>query len=118
MEALPHDAAVQYVVQGHEAHSLVVSHVCVNDHALPASPFLPTRIVQRLIEPHSAVHTSLHQTLEVFDRFGRIHQQSERGGIGCYHQIILQPPFQTERWNAERSILVNLVRIESAVCGF
>ncbi len=63
MEPLPHDAAVEHVVHGHEAHSLVMSHVCVNDHSLATLPFLLPRVVQRLVEPHASIHTGLPRRL-------------------------------------------------------
>ena len=72
MESPPHDAAIEHVVYGHEAHTLVMSHVCVNDYSLPALPFLLARVVQRLIEAHASVHAGLLQTLEILDRFHRV----------------------------------------------
>ena len=90
------DAAVEHIVQRHQAHSLVVSHVGVNDDSLPALPLLLTRVVHRFIEAHAAVHPGLYQSLEIPDRFRRIHQQCQRGGIRRDHQVLLQPPFQAE----------------------
>src|SRR5678815_3635034 len=92
--------------------------MCIRDSSLPPSPFLPARVVQRFVEPHATVHTGLHQTLEVLDRFRRVYQQSESGGIGCYYQIVLQPAFEAEGRNAKSPVLIDLVRIESAVCRF
>src|SRR5437867_4912329 len=48
MEPPTHDAGVERVIDGHQAHTLVMRHVRVNDPSLATPPFLLARLVQRL----------------------------------------------------------------------
>ena len=115
MEAPAHDAAVQHVVYSHETHTLMMSHVRVNDHSLAALPFRLPRVVQRLIKAHASVHAGFFQTLEISNRFHGLDEQRQRGSVRRDDQIVLQPTFQAKRRNTESLILIDLVDIECAV---
>ena len=115
MKSLPHDATIQEVIDRHQAHALVMSHVAVDDDAFSAIAFLLTREVKRFIEGHSPIHAELFEALEVLNGGRRIYHQGECGGVGRHDQILFQSALQPERGNAEGSILIDPMRIDRAV---
>src|SRR5206468_9107313 len=74
MEPPAHDAAVENVIDGHQAHTLVMCHVSVHDHAPATLPLLLPRVVQGLVETHASIHTGFFQPLEIPYRVLRVDQ--------------------------------------------
>src|SRR5580765_7131718 len=81
MKALTHDATVEYIVYRHQAHTLMMTHVRIDDHPAASLAFLLAGIVQRFVKAHASVHAGLFQTLEIPDRFLGLDQQGQGCGV-------------------------------------
>src|SRR5678809_776957 len=99
MKALTHNAAVEHIVYSHQAHTLMMTHVGIDDDSTATLAFLLAGVIQRLVESPASVHASLLQTLEIPDRFLWLDQQGQSCGVRRHNQVVLQPTFQAQRRN-------------------
>ncbi len=115
MEAALHRLGVQSVVKRQQAHGLMMSHVGVNRYALFAVPGTFPGEIDGLVEAHGTVQIHGLQAPEVLDGVLRLDRQGEHGGVGRYHQVVFESRFQSQRWNAEGAVLIDLMVVEGTI---
>ena len=118
MEAPLHDVAVQHVIHGQQTHALVVSHVCVDHHAMLAVPFSPAAEINRLVETHGPGETEAFETPQIVQRGSGIDRQRQHGGVRRDDEIVFEARSQRQCGHSKSPILIDLVCVERAVGGF
>ena len=118
MEPPLHRAPVQYVVQGHQRHALVVRHVRVDHDAAPARARVFAGEIDGFVKSHGSFEAKLLQVFQIRDGSIRIHLQTEHGGVGRDHIVFIETPLQRQGGDAKSVILVNLKGIERTPGAF
>ena len=118
MKAALHDAARKRVVQGDQAHALVVGHIRVNHHAAFACGFVGAGIVDGFVESHGAGKLQFLHSPQILQGRRWVHGEREHGGVRSHYHLVLQAGLQAQSGNAKRMILINLIRIQGAVGAF
>ena len=118
MEAALHRAPVQYIVQSHQRHALVVRHVSVDHHAAPARARVFAGEIDGFVKSHGSFEAKLLQAFQIRYRGIRIHLQTEHGGVGRDHIVFIETPLQRQGGDAKSVILINLKGIERTPRAF
>ena len=113
-----HDVGVQAVVERHEAHPVMVSHIRFHDGASLSGRQALFRVIDRLVETHRAERAFGFEVLEIFQHLLRANRRGEQAGVGCNDQIVGQTAFQSDARHAKRAVLIVRVYVLHVVGGF
>ena len=118
MKTVPHYIVMQRGIERQQAHALMVGHIGINDDARFSIPAIFAAEIDRFVETHRAVQIEGRQAAQVVESSFGIDGQRQHTRIRRDNQIVFEARFQGEVRHAECLVLINLIGVESAVCGF
>src|SRR4029077_18651098 len=104
-----------------ERHPLVMHHVTTNDDPSRSAGFGPPGVVDRLVVPvvtEKRRVAQLGNSPQVFHGGCRFPAESEGCRIWSDNQVLFLPAPQRQLRHAERAVLIDVMPVESTVCGF
>src|SRR5688500_18838840 len=113
MKALLPDISFQRIVEGSEAHSDVVRHVCAYHCFTMAGQW--TRVVDRVAEAVRSKRSFGLKRREVPNSLMRLDHQRQRRRVRSYDQLFTQPTLEREIGTPEAAVLIRMVAIANVV---
>ena len=116
-KALLHHAAVEGVVNGHQAHAQMVGHKGADHLNAPLPPLAGRGEIQGLIKTVFPLGPHVPQQAQIAPRPPWRRQQRQKGGIGRDHQFTVQPPLEAQALDSVGLILVTEAGVEGVKAG-
>ena len=116
VKAILHRFIVEQIVQGYQAHALMMRHVSTHQRATFAFLDSLWRIVERFIKAVTGKAAFALQHSQVFNRPPRLNQRRENCRVRGDDEIFDQSAFETETGNTKRAILIIELQVARTVC--